>query len=81
MEARYRWVNPDDCDVLVALGGDASYCTLCIAISARATIFGMNRGTVGFLLDQFRPDGLLERIAAATGSTCTHWQRLATVVM
>jgi NAD+ kinase len=26
----------------------------------------MNRGTVGFLMNQYRPDGLPERVAAAT---------------
>src|SRR4029453_4930050 len=39
-------------------------------------IFGMNRGTVGFLMNQYRPDGLLERIVAATPIT-VHPLRMA----
>src|SRR3546814_1658853 len=28
-------------------------------------VFGMNRGTIGFLMNEFRVEGLLDRIAAA----------------
>jgi NAD+ kinase len=28
-------------------------------------IYGMHRGTVGFLMNEFRPDGLMERLARA----------------
>src|SRR3546814_7529207 len=28
-------------------------------------VFGMNRGTIGFLMNEFRVEGLLERLAAA----------------
>jgi NAD+ kinase len=67
MEARYRWVSPDECDVLVALGGDGFLLHVMHShLRLERPIFGMNRGTVGFLLNQFRPDGLLKRIAAAT---------------
>ena len=45
----------------------ASCCTFMHShLRLERPIFGMNRGTVGSLLNQFRPDGLLERIAAAT---------------
>ena len=67
LAARYELVDPDDCEVIVALGGDG---LLLHAIHEHLQlgrpIFGMNRGTVGFLMNQYRPDGLLERIAAAT---------------
>jgi NAD+ kinase len=39
-------------------------------------MFGMNRGTVGFLMNQYRPDGLVERVAAATPIT-VHPLRMA----
>jgi NAD+ kinase len=64
---RYRWTDPNDCDVLVALGGDGFLLRVMHRVLERdQPIFGMNRGTVGFLLNQFRPEELLERIAAAT---------------
>jgi NAD+ kinase len=67
IEDRYQWADPDDCDVLVALGGDGFLLHVMHRHLALARpIFGMNRGTVGFLLNQFRAEGLIERIAAAT---------------
>jgi NAD+ kinase len=70
LAARYELVDPSDCEVIVALGGDG---LLLHAIHEHLQlgrpIFGMNRGTVGFLMNQYRPDGLVERIAAATPIT------------
>jgi NAD+ kinase len=67
IEHRYQWTTPEDCDVLVVLGGDGFLLhVMHRLLKLEQPIFGMNRGTVGFLLNQFRPDGLLERIAAAT---------------
>jgi NAD+ kinase len=63
----YDWVHPDDCDVLVALGGDGFLLHVMHRHSESVRpIFGMNRGTVGFLLNRFKADGLLERVSAAT---------------
>jgi len=62
----YDWVHPDDCDVLVALGGDGFLLHVMHRHSESVRpIFGMNRGTVGFLLNRFKADGLLERVSAA----------------
>jgi NAD+ kinase len=67
IEDRYQWADPDDCDVLVALGGDGFLLRIMHRPLALARpIFGMNRGTVGFLLNEFRAEGLVERISAAT---------------
>ena len=67
IEDRYQWADPDDCDVLVALGGDGFLLHVMHRhLELARPIFGMNRGTVGFLLDQFKAEGLVERIAAAT---------------
>jgi NAD+ kinase len=67
MEGLYDWVHPDECDVLVALGGDGFLLHIMHRyLELARPIFGMNRGTVGFLLNQFKADGLVERIAAAT---------------
>ncbi|BBK32265.1 NAD+ kinase [Stella humosa] len=66
LERLYPHVPVDDCDVIVALGGDGLLLeTLHRCLARRVPIFGMNRGTVGFLLNPFSPLGLVERIAAA----------------
>jgi NAD+ kinase len=67
LAACYDLVDPGDCDVIVALGGDGLLLhTIHEHLQLGRPIFGMNRGTVGFLMNQYRPDGLLERVAAAT---------------
>ena len=77
LAARYDLVDPGDCDVIVALGGDGLLLhTIHEHLQRGRPIFGMNRGTVGFLMNQYRPDGLLERVAAATSITI-HPLRLA----
>jgi NAD+ kinase len=64
---RYRLVAPQDCDALVVLGGDGFLLhAMHDHLALGRPIFGMNRGTVGFLLNEYRPDGLFERIATAT---------------
>lgn len=54
------------CEVVVALGGDGH---MLDALRARLRdgkpVYGMNRGTVGFLMNDYREDGLLERLAKA----------------
>jgi NAD+ kinase len=63
---RYGEVEPQDADVIVALGGDGLMLrTLHSFMSTGKPIYGMHRGTVGFLMNEFREDGLKERIAAA----------------
>jgi NAD+ kinase len=77
LAARYDLVDPGDCDVIVALGGDGLLLhTIHEHLQLGRPIFGMNRGTVGFLMNQYRPDGLLERVAAATPIT-VHPLRMA----
>ena len=67
LEDRYEFVAPDDCDVVVALGGDGFLLhVMHDYLELGRPIFGMNRGTVGFLLNEYRPDGLLHRVAKAT---------------
>ena len=70
LAARYDLVDPDDSDVIVALGGDGLLLhTIHDHLQLGRPMFGMNRGTVGFLMNQYRPDGLVERVAAATPIT------------
>lgn len=57
-------------DVIVALGGDGFMLqVLHQHMHRHIPIYGMNCGTVGFLLNRFSPDNLLERIAQARPST------------
>jgi NAD+ kinase len=67
--ARYDNVSPEDADVVVALGGDGLMLqALHRFIDGSKPIYGMNRGTVGFLMNEFREDGLLERLESAQRS-------------
>lgn len=57
----------EDADVIVALGGDGLMLeTVHTVLDSGQAIFGMNRGSVGFLMNEFETGDLNERIAAAT---------------
>jgi NAD+ kinase len=63
---RYGVVDPGAADVIVALGGDGFMLeTLHRHIDRHLPIYGMNRGSVGFLLNVYSDDGLMERLARA----------------
>jgi NAD+ kinase len=64
--ARYGGARPEDADAIVALGGDGFMLqTLHRYMNDRVPIYGMNRGSVGFLMNEYCEDGLKERLAAA----------------
>nr|WP_294170751.1 NAD kinase [uncultured Sphingomonas sp.] len=68
LRRRYRWADERDAELLVALGGDGFMLhTLHQMLDGGEVrpVFGMNRGTVGFLMNDWRLDCLGERIAAA----------------
>lgn len=66
LKARYRYVAPERADAIVALGGDGFMLrALHEFIELDAPIYGMNCGTVGFLMNAYREDGLEERLAKA----------------
>jgi NAD+ kinase len=66
LAARYGEVKPDDADVIVALGGDGLMLqTLHNFMTSGKPIYGMHRGTVGFLMNDYDADNLRERLAAA----------------
>jgi NAD+ kinase len=68
LRKRYEWAAPEEADILVALGGDGFMLqTLHAMLEAGEPrpVFGMNRGTVGFLMNEWRLDQLAERIAGA----------------
>ena len=56
--------------MIVALGGDGFMLqTLHANMNSGRQIYGMNRGSVGFLMNEFKPGDLQERIAAATSES------------
>ncbi len=62
------WVGLADADVVVALGGDGFMLQVLHQMLETKTIlpvFGMNLGTVGFLMNEWREDDLDARLAAA----------------
>lgn len=70
LSALYGQARPQDAEVIVALGGDGFMLqTLRENIGTGRRIYGMNRGTVGFLMNDYSDDRLPERIAAATAET------------
>ncbi|WP_411352613.1 NAD kinase [Leisingera aquaemixtae] len=63
---RYGHVPPEEADIIVALGGDGfMLSTLHTMVDNPAPVYGMNRGTVGFLMNEYREDGLIERLGDA----------------
>ncbi len=63
---RYGDVAPEDADVIVALGGDGFMLQALHATEALAApVYGMNRGTVGFLMNTYSESDLIERLAEA----------------
>lgn len=63
---RYGETEPHEADAIVALGGDGFMLqTLHRFINDKIPIYGMNRGSVGFLMNDYREDDLIERLQAA----------------
>lgn len=55
-----------DAEVIVALGGDGHMLdTLRKRLKDKKPVYGMNRGTVGFLMNDYNEDALPERLAKA----------------
>jgi NAD+ kinase len=66
LTARYGNVAFEAADVIVALGGDGFMLqTLHGTMHLDAPVYGMNRGTVGFLMNEFATEGLDARLDAA----------------
>jgi len=66
LEKRYGVTAPEDADIIVALGGDGLMLrTLHRFIDQPPPIYGMNRGSVGFLMNEYGEGDLPARIAAA----------------
>ena len=69
LRARYASVEPDQAEIVVALGGDGFMLETLHRFSARVPIYGMHRGTVGFLMNEYREEGLEQRLEKSTATT------------
>ncbi len=66
LTALYGSVPEEEADVIVALGGDGFMLEMLHAnMARRIPVYGMNRGSVGFLMNDYEEEGLIERLAAA----------------
>ena len=70
MQKRYGQCGLDEAEVIVALGGDGFMLrTLHRVIDRKLPVFGMKIGNVGFLMNRYSEDDLLERIEEARAVT------------
>ncbi|MBT5263731.1 MAG: NAD kinase [Rhodospirillaceae bacterium] len=66
LEAANPHVSEAEADVIIALGGDGMMLeTLRSHFAKPVDIFGMNRGTVGFLMNEYKDGNILDRITKA----------------
>ncbi|MCF3974713.1 NAD kinase [Paracoccus salsus] len=64
--ARYGDTPLAEAEIVVALGGDGFMLQTLHAIQGRdLPVYGMNRGTVGFLMNRYSEEGLMPRLTAA----------------
>jgi NAD+ kinase len=83
LRKRYGFIAADDAELIVALGGDGFLLQTLHEMLGRGRIcpvFGMNRGTVGFLMNEWRLDGLVERVGRAKPFTVAPIEMRATCV-
>ncbi len=70
LAAAYGNTCVEEAEIVVALGGDGFLLqTLRDTMGTGKKVFGMNRGTIGFLMNEYHADALPERIAAAIAET------------
>ncbi|MDB2452646.1 NAD kinase [Planktomarina temperata] len=73
--------DPSAAEVIVALGGDGFMLqTLHATQHLDVPVYGMNRGTVGFLMNEFSTEGLIARLAAAEEAVINPLRMRATCV-
>lgn len=70
LSGRYGNHAPENCDIIVALGGDGFMLEALHTYMEHAKpIFGMHRGTVGFLMNDYMEENLPDRLAKAESVT------------
>jgi NAD+ kinase len=68
LRERYEFVPLEEAELIVALGGDGFLLHTLrerLQVGKVCPVFGMNRGTVGFLMNEWRIEGLIERLGRA----------------
>ena len=79
LEAKYGNIKPSSADVIVALGGDGfMLSTQHRFMNSGIAVYGMNKGTIGFLMNEYREDDLYERLDKALRDTIHPLQMKAT---
>ena len=69
LRGQFSHTDPDHADIIVALGGDGLMLQVLHRFMGQGkAIYGMNRGSVGFLMNDFRVENLMERIKDAERS-------------
>src|SRR5690349_18536542 len=69
LRQRYGDAQVEEADVIVALGGDGLMLqTLHRFMGSGKPIYGMNRGSGGFLMNEYQPEGLVDRLEGAERS-------------
>lgn len=75
---RYGQCSMEEADVVVALGGDGFMLqTLQGTRHLGAPVYGMNRGTIGFLMNEYAAEGLAKRLADAEEAVINPLRMLA----
>ena len=83
LRERYKFAPQEEAERFVAVGGDGFMLHVLHDMLERGAprpVFGMNRGTVGFLMNEWRLDRLSERIAAAKAIRVAPLEMRATTV-
>lgn len=66
LESKYGRVPPREADVIVALGGDGFMLSVQHRfMNSGIPVYGMNKGTVGFLMNEYAENGLKRRVGRA----------------
>ncbi len=76
--ARYGQAPVEAADVIVALGGDGLMLTTLHSNPTGLPVYGMNRGTVGFLMNRYSEQNLEPRLAAAEAAAINPLRMRAT---
>ena len=78
LRTRYTFASRNEAAVLLALGGDGFMLhTLREMLDGNCRevpVFGMNRGTVGFLMNEWRIDNLADRLRTQSQSMSRPWK-------
>src|SRR6185369_10835853 len=83
LRKRYDFVPMEEAELIVALGGDGYLLHTLrerLNLGRVCPVFGMNRGTVGFLMNEWRIDGLIERLHRAKSFTVSPLEMKAVTV-